>query len=73
MLREIIAFGVGFTAGIIYTSNKYDHNPNEVFDSWKKSAVDAGEVAKNKVKEVAEDVKNKATKSEVVEAQVVTE
>ena len=59
MMREFIAFGLGFTTGVIYTSNKYDKNPNEIFNAWGKSAVDAGNSVKGAVNDTAANVKQK--------------
>ena len=68
MVRTIISFCLGFTSGVIYTSNKYDHNPNEIFNEWKNSATDAGKKAVDTVKDSASNLK--AKKSGKVEATV---
>lgn len=35
--KYVFAYGLGFTTGIIYTSNKYEKNPNEIFNGWGES------------------------------------
>lgn len=39
MVEKMVAFGIGFACGVIYTSNYYEKNPNEIFNHWGDQAV----------------------------------
>ena len=58
MFKSITSFCIGFTSGVIYTSVKFDQNPNTIFKSWGKKANKAYNNAKDKINDLTDSVKS---------------
>lgn len=74
VLKYALTYFIGFTSGVIYTSNKYEKNPNEIFSQWGNNVKSVTESAKDTVVETANKVKEKFNKDdnlEKVEGEVV--
>ena len=69
ILKYVATYCLGFCSGVIYTSNKYGENPNDIFNGWKTSAQETAKNAKDKCVEGISNIKNR---NKEVEVQAVT-
>ena len=76
VLKYVATYCLGFCSGVIYTSNKYGQNPNDIFNDWKNNTKDVAISAKDKCKDGINNIKEKMKKKddiEVVDAEIVEE
>ena len=65
ILKYVATYCLGFCSGVIYTSNKYGQNPNDIFNGWKDNAQNTVAGAKDKCVEGINSIKER--KAEKVE------
>ena len=59
ILKYVATYCLGFCSGVIYTSNKYGQNPNDIFNGWKDSAQNTVVGAKDKCVEGIKSIKER--------------
>ena len=59
MVEKIICFGLGFATGCLYSSYKYDKNPNELVNLAKQDAENVGKEVVTKAEEAKDVVVSK--------------
>lgn len=62
IIKMVGVYCLGFTSGVIYTSNKFDRNPNEIFNGWKVDAQNASQKVVETAKTGIENIKDETTK-----------
>lgn len=72
VLKYVATYCLGFCSGVIYTSNKYGQNPNEIFNGWGESISTTATSAKNKCVEKVNELKNKKDSSTDDTSEVLT-
>lgn len=55
MLTTCVSFGMGFICGVLYSSYKFEENPNVVFKGMKQDAHNAANSAVNKTTKAFND------------------
>lgn len=65
VLKSTVLIGVGFVAGCIYTSKKFDHEPSELVEEIKKDADKAVDYVKDKAVNGVQYVKDKVVTKDV--------
>ncbi len=73
IIKAVGIYCLGFTSGVIYTSNKFDRNPNEIFNGWKIDVQNAGQKAVDTAKSGVENIKEESVKLAEKEKQVEAE
>lgn len=78
-INNFVTFGAGFACGCLYSSYKFDRNPNELVDMAANDVKSAATSAGNAVKSVANGVKDKiqsfkkdGNENEIVVEEVIT-
>ena len=67
ILKYVATYCLGFCSGVIYTSNKYGQNPNDIFNGWKDTAQNTVVGAKDKCVEGIKSIKERKNAEKVEE------
>ena len=70
VLKYVATYCLGFCSGVIYTSNKYGQNPNNIFNDWRTGVQSTAINAKDKC---VDGIKNFKKKDEQPVASVTIE
>ena len=65
ILKYVATYCLGFCSGVIYTSNKYGQNPNDIFNDWKDTTQNTVVSAKGKCVEGIKSIKERKNEEKV--------